>query len=82
MNIFFWRNPKVKPPTPRIFEIPEEMRLEFLRLCDELEDDKKNQNVRAYKMWKCVHGLFPETKEGQWKLSVSQPAIPRIIEKL
>lgn len=82
MNIFFWRKPKVEKPRPRILEIPEDKRLEFLRLYDEIEDDKKNKNVRSYKMWKYVHDLFPETKEGSWKIVTSQPAIPAVVEKL
>lgn len=82
MNIFFWKKLKAEKPKPRILEFPEDKRVDLLRLCDELNDNEDNKNVRAYRMWEYIHKTFPETRTGSWTLDRNQPANPVVIEKL
>jgi len=59
---------KEKPAfVPVVLTVPDGEVLDVLRLIDEV--DKHNTRVSRYQLWVKVQSIFPETKEGKWKLN-------------
>jgi hypothetical protein len=81
MNLLFWIKPKQKVELPilRVFEFPEDKKLDFLYLFNEVSN--RRSSVATYKLWKYINDLFPETKKGNWSIQISQPTNPIIVER-
>lgn len=77
MNLKFW-----KKKEPRTFMLPEENEVEIREHVDTLNalPEGQNNTVR-YLLWKKIEAIFPETKNGHWKLR-TKGAKTRVIEVL
>ena len=54
-----------------VLTVPDASVKNILALYDAYRDDEINKNVNRYLLWKKIESALPETKEGNWFISIN-----------
>lgn len=72
LKMLFSKDEKTQKPEPRKFEISWSENREMLEMLDVITTQKGRKAgccVVQARLWKLVEDLFPETKDGLWRIS-------------
>ena len=86
MNLKFWNRttpiPATPKPEPRTLIIPAENVRGILDLLDAYNRIEKGDRVAKFDLWYAIAEIFPEVRQGKWRLESENALEITILERL